>query len=197
MPCQIDLILLHKGANDRFIVSVAVGGRHLHFLLSFFKRGLLIFFLFWTFEKVQLVQDGQLKSTVGTYFYQTEAHIPYETKRLGLRSSPTYWLWYLYLIIFINLYNSLASDWIRDSAFIHRMWGKYTSSHASPIKSPSFTECSIATTSSKSQEISTLTLSRKYFSFWINICLFESIWVILNQFESFVVNLDQINFNDL
>ena len=24
MPCQIDLILLHKGANDRFIVSIAV-----------------------------------------------------------------------------------------------------------------------------------------------------------------------------
>ena len=24
MPCQIDLILLHKGSNDRFIVSIAV-----------------------------------------------------------------------------------------------------------------------------------------------------------------------------
>ena len=24
MPCQIDLILLHIGANDRFIVSIAV-----------------------------------------------------------------------------------------------------------------------------------------------------------------------------
>ena len=24
MPCQIDLILLHKWANDRFIVSIAV-----------------------------------------------------------------------------------------------------------------------------------------------------------------------------